>query len=211
MFDVIWIPVNTNNLTADLGPGQCGLDIVGDSIYPGVYAVFDSSYVYFRLRLNCDPRKNNPPDILAEKIWGVLIKDVTGPLYTIRVNGKNNSQQVEVYTATSSDPFYTIQCSSPIVYGDSGNAQINPAGTTFDSTDDYFLDFRASISCFPPNFFKNALAYCGLTSDDAQNINKEIPPPYPKNNPDLCGGIMLLPEEVPPRGINFINATIISL
>lgn len=214
MFSVTWNSVNNKNLLPDLGPGQCGLDVVGDINFPGLFIAFDSSYVYFRLRLNCDPRKNNPPDILDEKVWGVIIKNAAfDPLFSARVNGKNNSQQVEVYVANSSDPFVSLQCDPvPIDYGPTGNVEIDPADSSFDSTPDFFLDFKVSLSCFPENFFKNDLVYCAFTSDDANNINKEIPPPYPRFNPDLCGGIILPPGEVtPPRGIKINKDNIISI
>ncbi|GAA0727171.1 hypothetical protein GCM10008905_24460 [Clostridium malenominatum] len=192
MFNVTWIPINNNVLTDDLGQGQCGIDIVGDNTHPALFIGRDSQFVYFRMRVNCDPRMNNKPD-LENRVWGVLIKDTLGtPLFTVRVNAKNDpdSNAVQVYTADNANPFLVQKCSNTIAYGDSGNVQINIADSSLFSFQDYFLDFRVPLSCFSPNFFDGQLIYCGFTSDDAQNINKEVPPPYTHgntNNSALCG------------------------
>ncbi|MEW9097007.1 MAG: hypothetical protein AB2417_18175 [Clostridiaceae bacterium] len=191
MFNVTWIPINNNTLTDDVNP--CGVDIVGNGTFPALFNGFDSQFVYFRMRLNCDPRKQNSSE-LENSVWGVLIKDSSGtPLFTVRVNAKNDpgSNAVQVYTADNNNPFLVQQCSEPIVYGDLGNVEINTSDSSLHSPQNFFLDFRAPLSCFPDDFFQQSLIYCGFTSENRNNINKEVPPPYThgnKNNPDLCGG-----------------------
>jgi len=192
MFNVTWIPINSNVLTDNLGPGQCHVDIVGNPTFPALFIGFDDTYVYFRMRVNCDPRQNKNKPELQNSIWGILIKGTSGtPLYTVRVNAKNdpNSNAVQVYNADANDPFIEpVICSNTIVYGDAGNVQINPADSSLFDAQDYFVDFRTPLSCFPDNFFEGELIYCGFTSEDRNNINKEIPPPYSNDTPNLCGG-----------------------
>lgn len=191
MFNVTWLPINTNTLTADLGPGQCGIDIVGNSSFPALFSALDNNFIYFRMRLNCDPRMQNKNE-LENKVWGILIKNAFNgnPQFTARVNAKNDNA-IQVFTADSNDPFITLQCQQAIDLSSSGNVEVDPANSNFDSTEDFFLDFKVPLSCFPNGFFNENHIFCGFTSDDDQNINKEVPPPYihgNQNNPALCGG-----------------------
>lgn len=199
MFNVTWIPINTNTLTADLGPGQCGIDIVGSSSFPALFGAIDSNFIYFRMRLNCDPRMQNRNE-LQNMVWGILIKNAaTGtPQFTARVNAKNDNA-VQVFTADNNDPFIALQCQQTIDLGQLGNVEVEPADSNFDSTQDFFLDFKVPLSCFPNGFFNESHIFCGFTSDNDQNINKEVPPPYTignRNNPALCGGPVSLQEKV---------------
>lgn len=188
MFSVTWMPVNTNNLGPDLGPGQCEVDIVGNSTFPALYSSVENNFVYFRMRLNCNPIKNGK---LQNRVWGFVIKDTGGnPIYTVRVNGSGNTDKVQVYTADDTDPFIALQCEQDIVFG--GNVVVNLADSNFDSNPDYFLDFKVprNSTCFPIDPFDDDLIYCGFTSENPNNINKEVPPPYESggaNNPNLCG------------------------
>lgn len=193
MFNITWIPINNNILTDDVNP--CGVDIVGNNTFPALFAGFDNEFVYFRMRLNCDPRKPNSSE-LENSVWGVVIKvTVDNPIATVRVNAKNDpgSNAVQLYTANDTEPFLVQLCSNPIVYGDLGNVQINTADSSLHSSQDFFLDFRIPLSCFEGgiDFFNQPLIYCGFTSENTNNINKEVPPPYThgnQNNPALCGG-----------------------
>lgn len=196
MFNVTWIPVNTNNIPAgDINP--CGEDIVGSPSFPGLFFSTDSNFVYFRIRLNCDPRKPNSAD-LENAVWGVVIKDAAGNvLFTARVNAKNDptSNAVQVYTADNTNPFITQVCSNPIVLGVGGNVEVDMADSNFDNTPDFFLDFKIPLTCFPTGFFNTARIYCGFTSEDRNNINKETPPPY-GDNATLCGQTPVVPPTV---------------
>lgn len=196
--NVIWTPKNNNILLPDLGPGQCGIDIVGDNLNPALFIGFDPAdalNVYFRIRLNCDPRTNNLA-ALQNFVWGVVIKDLNGvPQFTARVNAKNNVNAVEVFIANLTNPFAAPSCTAqPIVFGDNGNVEVVTAGSNFDDTPDFFLEFKALLSCFPSGFFNVDHIYCAFTSDDSNSITKEIPPPYPAQggrtpNINLCGGL----------------------
>lgn len=199
MFSVVWLPINTNTLTADLGPGQCGIDIVGDSSFPALFSALDNNFIYFRIRLNCDPRMKNSNQ-LQNMVWGILIKNAStgSPQFTARVNAKNDNA-VQVFTADNTNPFVTLQCTQAINLDPLGNVEVEPADSDFDATQDFFLDFRVPLSCFPNGFFNVNHIFCGFTSDNDQNINKEVPPPYTignKNNPALCGGSVPPPKQL---------------
>jgi hypothetical protein len=193
--NVVWTAKNTNTLIADLGPGQCHVDVIGNANDPALEVgkdPGDPNYIYFRIRLVCDPRTSAIE--LRNSVWGVVIKDLNGtPLYTVRVNSKPNERLVEVYTANTTNPFVAKPAGCPgevIVIGDLGNVQIIADGSNF------YLEFKAPIACFSPSGFFNDInnyIYCAFTSENDNNINKEIPPPYPphgdvRTNNDLCGG-----------------------
>ena len=191
MFNVNWEPINTNNLTIVQNP--CYLDIVGSNSLPAMFIGFNENYVYFRLRIDCNPVDvdGNENKLFTNNVWGVIIKDTTGiPLYAVRVNTKQNDETVQVYLIDiDKGPFSGVPCEADIVYGDTGNVQVNlaPPPSNFNSTQDYFLDFKVALSCFQENFFDRDLIYCGFTSASDQVINKETPPPY-GDMYELCEG-----------------------
>ncbi|WP_097028141.1 hypothetical protein [Clostridium peptidivorans] len=196
-------PINTNTLLAgDVSP--CSVDIVGNNANPALFMDINNEFVFFRMRLNCDPRANNDPTKLDNFAWGILIKDLAGiPLFSIRVNASGNVNKVQVFEAEFSDDSKDAFVGSPICQQNiqlGTNVFVSLAGSNFGGDPDFFLDFRVPLSCFPDNFFNDQHIFCGFTSTNGNNINKELPPPYTKpgnsNNPALCGGAPPSEEKV---------------
>lgn len=198
MFNVNWQIINNKPLQRFPGNGRCGIDIVGNQNFPGLFTARDNEFVYFRMRLRCNPL-DNQGDELENSVWGILIKNAQGnPLFTVRVNGKKGANEppvaVQVYVANANNPFVGMPvCTSPLVLGT--NVIVSAADSNLFGSQNYFLDFKIPLSCFPENFFNQSLIYCGFTSRNSNNINQETPQPYGNTDPNLCGDAIRPPVE----------------
>lgn len=104
-------PLIFNAVANNVDP--CSVDVVGDATHPALEFGFSPTHIAFRLRLNGDPRKNNPPTAIDEFRWGVEIKDVNGNLlFTVEVDGKNNRNFVAIR-----DSSFTAIFTEPITLG----------------------------------------------------------------------------------------------
>lgn len=186
----------------------CSVDVVGDALNPALSFGFSATNIAFRLRLNGDPQRNNPPPPLDEFRWGVEIKDVNGNLlFTVEVDGKNNKNFVAIRDSNF-NPIYT----EPITIG-TNVAVTQVAGIA--SCDghqppdpDFFLDFQVPLDKFIINgvlfdLTKEIVQFCFYTStsDNDNNINKENP-----NEPDgisKCGPFINVPTPPLTRGVEF--------
>ena len=213
-----WISLTkaTNALFDPTGDSQGGnndsRDIVGSTgpvagactaaSCPTAYLFNDGTYIYFRLRLNADPRQGGG---LSPFGWGLLI-DTNGVLtdyeWLIMVNGINNPDQIEIdrnviqgAIDSPSDKAEVVGWSETAV--DNLNYRVTVADSTFLSNPDYFLDFR-----FPYTTFRSVTGLTDSspvrlfvgTSNNAQVLTADLGDPsnactLNTNNCTISGGI----------------------
>ncbi len=158
-----WIPVYKGSvfLQDPNGDAQGSRNIVSDPSNDAAFIYNDGQYIYFRLRLDESPEGTGGQGFLKSFGWGVEIDTnlnngdyewlllVDGISKTESVLLEQNSIQGTL--GDPSDNTESICASVPI----STNHQINPADTSFNGDQDYFLDWR-----FPYDIFKQCT---GLT------------------------------------------------
>ncbi|GAA4876753.1 hypothetical protein GCM10023310_65670 [Paenibacillus vulneris] len=138
----------------DVNPSST--DIVGSAQYPAAYFAYDGTSVFFRLRLNGDPRSKNAFDNFA---WGILFNTngIAGTYqWVLAVNGlksqleliQNTTQQVNTWNdpAEGTDGKGTPNYAQPIVNYDIVRARATNDGSNFGGDTDYFLDFGIAAS-----------------------------------------------------------------
>lgn len=163
--DTEWFPLTQSSgaYSDPVGDAAGARDIVGSSTtIPGACAASscpsaslfnDGTYLYFRIRLNTDPRGGGG---LSPFGWGLLI-DTNGILtdyeWMIMVNGINNPDQIEIdrnvvqgVIDDPSDKAEVVGWYETAV--ENANYRVQLADSTFDSNPDYFLDFRVSYATF---------------------------------------------------------------
>jgi len=126
-------------------------DIVGNSRFPAAYFAYDGINIYFRLRLNGDPRTKTGFQNFA---WGLLF-DTDGVRGTyewlLAVNGlntrldliQNTVQQFNSWNdpAEGTDGKGAPNFSRPIVNYDIARARLTGDGSNFGGDPDFFIDF----------------------------------------------------------------------
>jgi len=161
-------------------------DLVGNAQFPSFYVAYDSVNVYFRCRLNSDPR-NNALTAFRNFAWGVLINTTGAPgtyNWLLTVNG--NLQRIELIQNTIVQfNSWTDQAegtngqgapnfSQPIINFD--YARVTPADSNFGGDPDFFLDFFLPVSVLFSFLGINAtspLQLISFTSANANNYNKD--------------------------------------
>lgn len=96
-----YVPLRQGNIIVtdpvrDVSPDET--DIVGDAQFPAAYYAYDGTNVYFRMRLNADPRQKSSFKNFA---WGVLFDTDNNPStyeWELVVNGLENEVQLIVNT-----------------------------------------------------------------------------------------------------------------
>ncbi|MCM2605594.1 carboxypeptidase regulatory-like domain-containing protein [Rossellomorea marisflavi] len=161
-------------------------DIVGNSTFPAGFFAYDGTNVYFRIRLDGDPR-NTQLTGFRNFSWGVLI-NTTGVAGTynwlFNVDGLNNRVsliqntivQVNSWTdqAEGTNGSGAPNVSRPITNFDF--ARVSPADSSIGGTQDFFLDWY-----LPANVFFSTLGITetslirivSFTSANANNYNKD--------------------------------------
>lgn len=155
-------------------------DIVGNATFPAAFFAYDGANVYFRLRLNTDPR-NNQLSGFRNFSWGVLIRTTSPPGfydYMFNVNGLNSTlniwQNTQQVFNSWNDPAEVLVVSQPI--SNFNFARVLPANSSFGGDPDFFLDWF-----LPATTFFNAIGINPTTqistifysSANANNYNKD--------------------------------------
>ncbi|TCM97580.1 carboxypeptidase family protein [Paenibacillus sp. BK033] len=149
-----FVPLKQNNINVvdpirDVNPDET--DIVGDAQFPAAYYAYDGTNVYFRMRLNADPRfKNN----FSNFAWGVLFDTDNNPAtyeWELVVNGLENEVQLIVNSvklpnvmtdqAEGTDGKGKPSYSETICNFDIARAQPTDDGSQLGSATNYFIDF----------------------------------------------------------------------
>ncbi|GLI84555.1 hypothetical protein ANABIO32_22650 [Rossellomorea marisflavi] len=161
-------------------------DIVGNSSFPAGFFAYDGSNVYFRLRLNGDPRNNQQTGFRTFS-WGVLI-NTTGVAGTynwlFNVDGLNNRVsliqntivQVNSWTdqAEGTNGNGAPNVSRPINNFDF--ARVSLADSSIGGNQDFFLDWLLPASVFFQTLGiteTSQLRTVFFTSANSNNYNKD--------------------------------------
>ncbi|GMK37253.1 hypothetical protein PCCS19_03060 [Paenibacillus sp. CCS19] len=185
-----YVPVTLNGAPVsdpvrDVSPDQT--DIVGSSAFPAAYYGYDGTNIYFRIRLNADPRFKTGFTNFA---WGVLF-DTDGNSSTyewvLAVNGLNNSVDLIQNTAKIPNSFNdqaegtdgkgTPNFTQPIVNYDIARAALTGDGSAFGGGTNYFLDFfipRATLFPLLGITDQTVLRFLFFTSTNNNNFNKDF-------------------------------------
>ena len=150
-----WIPlINSSGYVGDPDSDytQCHLDIVGDSTHPAVMIYNDGDYIYYRIRLDCDPRQSG---YMKANTWGLLVDtDLNADSYEwmARIDGRPVDSIVisqNTSQGTLGDPSDSAEVdvwTEPLDNTPgSENFKVTVAGTDFPlgSPDtDYWLEYR---------------------------------------------------------------------
>lgn len=163
-----WIPIFYGGAfmgdpDADANPDP--VNMIGDATYPAAYTSNDGTYINFRMRLDADPVQGTGLKAFG---WGLLINTDSDPgtyEYMVMIDGigteylRIGQNTIQSTYDDPSDSTETDLYLEPLV--DGVNYQVSMAcdqsveGNCFNSSDDYFLDFR-----FP---YETFLAFTGLT------------------------------------------------
>ncbi|WP_169907692.1 carboxypeptidase regulatory-like domain-containing protein [Priestia abyssalis] len=169
--------------TGDESPAAT--DIVGNSTSPAGFFAYDGINVYFRLRLNADPR-NSKLTGFDNFAWGVLINTsgVPGTYdWLFNVNGLNNTvnliQNTNKLVNSWNDPAEGTgggnpNFSQPITNYDF--ARITQADSNFGGNPDYFLDWflpASTVFSFLNITESSLIRAIYFTSTNANNFNKD--------------------------------------
>lgn len=171
----------------DVSPDET--DIVGSSQFPAIYYAYDGTNIYFRMRLNADPRFKTA---FQNFIWGVLF-DTNGNSSTyewaLTVNGKRtqlnlirnpnpgtNSFSGNNDNDDNSDDVTGTTVSRPIVNFDLARAKPTEDGSSFGGDPDYFLDFfidKATLFAQLMITDQTPLRFTFFTSTNSNKFNKD--------------------------------------
>ncbi|GMK38662.1 hypothetical protein PCCS19_17160 [Paenibacillus sp. CCS19] len=160
--NIQFVPIKVNGIppsdpAGDVSPSA--VDIVGNEQFPPAYYAYDGQNVYFRLRLQGDPRSNNS---FQNFNWGVLFDYQTPPSYEfmIAVDGgrgwitlvRNGNQSTSGNPLTDppegADGQGFPNFHRPINNFDLARAGITNDGSSFGGTNNYFLDFFLDTGTF---------------------------------------------------------------
>jgi uncharacterized repeat protein (TIGR01451 family) len=165
-----WIPIyyGSGELSDPQGDaqGNDGRDIVGDSSNAAAFLFNDGNYMYFRMRLNKDPRKVLATGELDPFGWGFLIdtdESLDDYEYMIMLDGISNpdvmylaQNTVQGTLGDASDKAELILWQENLNYQNNyrilGPTDSGGPTTTFGGNGDYFLDYR-----IPYDVFKNSM------------------------------------------------------
>ncbi|MDQ0063207.1 hypothetical protein [Paenibacillus harenae] len=162
-------------------------DIVGNSSFPAAYYAYDGTNVYFRMRLNADPRFRNG---FLNFAWGVLF-DTDGVASTyewsLTVNGLDNTLELVPNTvqipnsfndqAEGADGRGVPSFSVPIINFGVARAKEVEDGSAFGGTGNSFIDFfvpAATLFSLLGITAASSLRFLFFTSTNANNFNKDF-------------------------------------
>ncbi|MDW7650497.1 MAG: carboxypeptidase regulatory-like domain-containing protein [Bacillota bacterium] len=167
-----WTPITLNGAIPVFPPGDVSpdsTDIVGDAQFPPYFFASDNENVYFRLRVNGNPRA--PVFGFQNFAWGVLLDTDGNPEtyeWLLAVNGLRNridliENMIKIPDSWNDPAIGTgggkPNSVLPIVNFD--NARVIPVddGSVFNGTPDFFVDWRFEKSVF--------FAFLGINEDDS--------------------------------------------
>lgn len=163
-------------------------DIVGNSTFPAAYIAYDGTTIYFRIRVNGDPR-NSQNTGFANFAWGFLVNTSGTPgIYNwlTNVNGLDNSinlvQNTQQIFNSWNDPAEGTNGRGapnvriPIVNFDVARVTLTNDGSNFGGNPDYFIDYQFSAAQFFQTLgitANSSLQFVIFSSANANNYNKD--------------------------------------
>lgn len=185
-----YVPITLSGAPAtdpvgDVSPVET--DIVGSTAFPAAYYGYDGTNIYFRIRLNADPRFKTGFKNFA---WGVLFDTDGNPStyeWVLAVNGTNNSVDLIQNTvaipnsfndqAEGTDGKGKPNFTQPIVNYDIARAAPTGDGSSFGGGTNYFIDFfipKAALFPLLGITDQTALRFFFFTSTNNNNFNKDF-------------------------------------
>lgn len=170
----------------DESPGS--VDLVGNATFPGAYLAYDGTYLYFRLRVNEDPR-NSQKNGFQNFAWGFLINTngVAGTYqWMLGVQGLRNRIALIQNTIVEFDS-WTDQAEGtngsgapnwqlPIINFDTARVRLTNDGSNFSGNPDYFIDCVVPAAAFFSTLSVTSLTslrFLPFTSTNDNNYNKD--------------------------------------
>jgi uncharacterized repeat protein (TIGR01451 family) len=163
-FDAVsWQPMGCQaaNLVSHTSPA--GTDFAGNATYPAAYYAFDSTYLYFRYRMDGDP---SGPGGFAQYAWTALMQVPSGnPFqyqYELALDGQTDVIQIWQNTTASDIAFSPLFHDTPETnvfaqpYALANGSTVNTTplarslqtgdGSHFGNSVDYFIDFAIPVA-----------------------------------------------------------------
>jgi hypothetical protein len=126
-------------------------EVVGDPGLPSAFYAADADYLYFRLRIDIDPRERESPLGLRPFGWAVefdIDDDLSDWEVLSIVNGIHTPDDVDVQGNTvqkfPGDPNDDSEVALPVRKPVGDWARVVPAGSDLNGTPDYFVDWVAA-------------------------------------------------------------------
>lgn len=172
-----YVPLRQGNIIVmdpirDVSPDET--NIVGDAQFPAAYYAYDGANVYFRMRLNADPRDKSSFKNFA---WGVLFDTDNNPSayeWELVVNGLENEIQLiadtvkipNVFTdqTEGTDDKGTPNYTETICNFDIARAQAVKDGSTLGGSMNFFIEFFVPA----PRLFQ----LLGITDSSSRGITR---------------------------------------
>lgn len=174
-----------------------GRDIVGSNGAAALAVMSDGVNIYFRMRLDSDPRN---AAVLRPYAWGVLIDtddNLAAYEYSVIVDATSTAQIVvarNTTPGTTGDPTDlsdTVLTNIAVDLTASGNVNISAAGdSSFSGNTDYFLDFAVALNVLLPNglTLNDSLRFVAGVSTSGRALTTDI---AGTNSAPAAGGITL--------------------
>lgn len=185
-----FVPLTQNNINVvdpvrDVNPDET--DIVGDAQFPAAYYAYDGTNVYFRIRLNTDPRFKTSFRNFA---WGVLFDTDNNPAtyeWELVVNGLDNEVQLIVNTvklpnlltdqAEGTDGKGKPSFNEAICNFDIARAQPADDGSQLGGATNYFIDFfvpAQTLFSLLGISDQTSIRFLFFTATNNNNFNKDF-------------------------------------
>jgi len=172
------------------GDASGARDIVGDATHPALFIASDATHLYFRLRLDVDPRQNATN--IGPFGWGCLINtdsDLTTYEFSTIVDGVNNPDRIYFYkntvTTTPNSPadapdapaVTMVDAPLTAAIGHAEVVQVTPGafGNNGNTDDDWFMDWAIELAPALAAGFNPANPanyYCG-SANNGTNIGTD--------------------------------------
>ncbi|PWV92502.1 carboxypeptidase family protein [Paenibacillus cellulosilyticus] len=188
--NVQYVPVTLNGIpisdpVRDVSPDET--DIVGDEAFPAAYYGYDGTNLYFRLRLNADPRFKTGFRNFA---WGVLFDTDNDPSTyeaVLAVNGldstvdliRNTVRIPNAFTdsAEGVDSKGQPNFRQSIINFDIARAQPTDDGSRFGGNANFFIDWFVRLSVLQQQLGitdQSSLRFLFFTATNNNNFNKDF-------------------------------------
>jgi hypothetical protein len=155
-FDSVpWLPLGCAAGDAAGNVSPSAVDLVGDATHLAAYYAHDTSYLYFRYRVDGNPGGTNSFDQYS---WTALMQVPSGNpyqyQYELSLNGKSDTIEVWANTNASnitfsplfSDSAETKLFSQPVLTLPLARHLVASDGSTFGGGPDYFVDFAIPVN-----------------------------------------------------------------
>lgn len=190
---VTWVPLTQSGIPIGdpATDAKNERNIVGDATNPAAYVGSDASYLYFRIRLDADPRSNDGTT-LKPFGWSCVVETqatVDTYEYLAAVNGiensgpDNNPDQVEWRHNAASQATNSVGEEAEVLvdrFARATHTQVTQATTTFSNDPDFFLAWaipiatvRAGGSGAPGIMAGTLLRFACGTSNNARNYSAD--------------------------------------